>query len=166
MREVRRAAIQAQKNCKETLPRARRLTKEMMLYWKKYDKVEKEHRKRAEKEALEQRKLDEEMREVGGMEIVVLIGGSFVFCLQHIVFLLSLLQAKRQQRKLNFLITQTELYAHFMSGKASVGGPEGDTAQEEILRKLEDTAGQRQIDIGGGVMVNTGQEDYGMNSSF
>ena len=65
MREVRRAAIQAQKNCKETLPRARRLTKEMMLYWKKYDKVEKEHRKRAEKEAQEQRKLDEEMREVG-----------------------------------------------------------------------------------------------------
>ncbi|KAG8011195.1 DNA helicase INO80 [Nibea albiflora] len=131
MREVRRAAIQAQKNCKETLPRARRLTKEMMLYWKKYDKVEKEHRKRAEKEALEQRKLDEEMRE-----------------------------AKRQQRKLNFLITQTELYAHFMSGKASIAGPEGDTAQEEILRKLEDTAAQRQIDIGGGVMVNMGHEDY------
>ncbi|XP_069014594.1 chromatin-remodeling ATPase INO80 [Embiotoca jacksoni] len=131
MREVRRAAIQAQKNCKETLPRARRLTKEMMLYWKKYDKVEKEHRKRAEKEALEQRKLDEEMRE-----------------------------AKRQQRKLNFLITQTELYAHFMSGKANVGGPGGDTAQEEILRKLEDTAAQRQIDIGGGVMVNMSQEDY------
>lgn len=45
-----------------------------MLYWKKYDKVEKEHRKRAEKEALEQRKLDEEMREVGGMEIVVFRG--------------------------------------------------------------------------------------------
>ncbi|KAM4521959.1 chromatin-remodeling ATPase INO80 isoform 1-T2 [Odontesthes bonariensis] len=131
MREVRRAAIQAQKNCKETLPRARRLTKEMMLYWKKYDKVEKEHRKRAEKEALEQRKLDEEMRE-----------------------------AKRQQRKLNFLITQTELYAHFMGGKASIGGPVGDPAQEEILRKLEDNAAQRQIDIGGGVMVNMGQEDY------
>ncbi|XP_063758516.1 chromatin-remodeling ATPase INO80 isoform X4 [Eleginops maclovinus] len=134
MREVRRAAIQAQKNCKETLPRARRLTKEMMLYWKKYDKVEKEHRKRAEKEALEQRKLDEEMKE-----------------------------AKRQQRKLNFLITQTELYAHFMGGKASMGGPDGDTAQEEILRKLEDNAGHRQIDIGGGVMVNMGQEDYDSN---
>ncbi|KAJ0061062.1 hypothetical protein NL108_005843, partial [Boleophthalmus pectinirostris] len=126
MREVRRAAIQAQKNCKETLPRARRLTKEMMLYWKKYDKVEKEHRKRAEKEALEQRKLDEEMRE-----------------------------AKRQQRKLNFLITQTELYAHFMSGK----GP-GAEGQDEILQKLEDSAPHRQIDIGGGVMVNMGQEDY------
>uniref|UniRef100_A0A8C2KU13 Chromatin-remodeling ATPase INO80 n=1 Tax=Cyprinus carpio TaxID=7962 RepID=A0A8C2KU13_CYPCA len=128
MREVRRAAIQAQKNCKETLPRARRLTKEMLLYWKKYDKVEKEHRKRAEKEALEQRKLDEEMRE-----------------------------AKRQQRKLNFLITQTELYAHFMGGKQNAGG---DGTQEDILRKLEDNTSQRQINIGGGVMVNVGQEDY------
>lgn len=70
-------------------------------------------------------------------------------------------QAKRQQRKLNFLITQTELYAHFMSGKANIGGVEGDPAQEEILRKLEDNSAQRQIDIGGGVMVNAGQEDYG-----
>ncbi len=52
-----------------------------------------------------------------------------------------------------------------MSGKASMGGSEGDTAQEEILRKLEDTAAQRQIDIGGGVMVNMGQEDYGMTGS-
>ncbi|XP_062973777.1 chromatin-remodeling ATPase INO80 [Elgaria multicarinata webbii] len=131
MREVRRAAIQAQKNCKETLPRARRLTKEMLLYWKKYEKVEKEHRKRAEKEALEQRKLDEEMRE-----------------------------AKRQQRKLNFLITQTELYAHFMSRKRDIGH---DGIQEEILRKLEDSSIQRQIDIGGGVVVNITQEDYDSN---
>ncbi|KAJ8356281.1 hypothetical protein SKAU_G00190750 [Synaphobranchus kaupii] len=128
MREVRRAAMQAQKSCRETLPRARRLTKEMLLYWKKYEKVEKEHRKRAEKEALEQRKLDEEMRE-----------------------------AKRQQRKLNFLITQTELYAHFMGGKNNAGA---DGMQEEILRKLEDSSTHRQIDIGGGVMVNVGQEDY------
>lgn len=80
-------------------------------------------------------------------------------------FFLCLSQAKRQQRKLNFLITQTELYAHFMGGKASGGGPEGGTSQEEILSKLEDTGAHRQIDIGGGVMVNMGQEDYGTNSS-
>ncbi|XP_048106191.1 chromatin-remodeling ATPase INO80 isoform X1 [Alosa alosa] len=129
MREVRRAAIQAQKNCKETLPRARRLTKEMLLYWKKYEKVEKEHRKRAEKEALEQRRLDEEMKE-----------------------------AKRQQRKLNFLITQTELYAHFIGSKQNLAG--GHSTQDEILKKLEDKTSQRQIDIGGGVIVNMGQEDY------
>ncbi|MEE6491938.1 hypothetical protein FKM82_016432 [Ascaphus truei] len=128
MREVRRAALQAQKNCKETVPRARRLTKEMSLYWKKYDKVEKEHRKRAEKEALEQRKLDEEMRE-----------------------------AKRQQRKLNFLITQTELYAHFVSRKREPGA---DGLQEEILRKLEDSSSRRQIGAGGVVFLNITQEDY------
>lgn len=66
-------------------------------------------------------------------------------------------QAKRQQRKLNFLITQTELYAHFMGGKQNAA----DSTQDEILRKLEDNSGQRQIDIGGGVMVNVGREDYG-----
>ncbi|XP_066464735.1 chromatin-remodeling ATPase INO80 [Eleutherodactylus coqui] len=125
MREVRRAAIQAQRNCKETLPRARKLTKEMSLYWKKYDKVEKEHRKRAEKEALEQRKLDEEMRE-----------------------------AKRQQRKLNFLITQTELYAHFVSRKQDTGP---DAMQEEILRKLEDSSTPQQT---GGSSLSMPQEDY------
>ena len=36
----------------------------MLVYWKKYEKVEREHRKRAEKEALEQRKVEDEMREV------------------------------------------------------------------------------------------------------
>ncbi|CAH8435177.1 unnamed protein product [Schistosoma turkestanicum] len=45
-------------------------------------------RRRAEKAAAEQRKAD-----------------------------LELLEARRQQRKLNFLITQTELYAHFMAKK-------------------------------------------------
>ena len=36
----------------------------MLFYWKKYEKVEKEHRKKAEKEAIEQRKIDFEMNEV------------------------------------------------------------------------------------------------------
>jgi len=40
------------------------MSREMLVYWKKYEKVEKEHRKRAEKEAMEQRKLDDEFREV------------------------------------------------------------------------------------------------------
>lgn len=48
-----------------------------------------------------------------------------------------------------------------MSGKASMTGPGGDMAQEEILKKLEDNSAQRQIDVGGGIMVNMGQEDYG-----
>ncbi|KAF8774352.1 Chromatin-remodeling ATPase INO80 like protein [Argiope bruennichi] len=105
-REVRKSTLVSQKLVKDIPTRARRLTKEMMLYWKRYEKVEKEHRKRAEKEAQEQLRLDIELRE-----------------------------AKRQQRKLNFLITQTELYAHFMSRK--VTGLR-DVQEEQILRQLDE----------------------------
>lgn len=34
------------------------------MYWKKYERTEKEQRRKAEKEAVEQRKIDDEMREV------------------------------------------------------------------------------------------------------
>jgi len=49
---------------KDAVARARRLSKEMQAYWKRFDKVEKEHRRKAEKEAMEQRKMDMEFREV------------------------------------------------------------------------------------------------------
>ena len=49
---------------KDAVTRARRLSKEMQAYWKRFDKVEKEHRRKAEKEAMEQRKMDMEFREV------------------------------------------------------------------------------------------------------
>ncbi len=64
-------------------------TVKMAVYWRKYEKEEKEAKKKAEKEAIEKRKREEETRE-----------------------------AKRQQRKLNFLLTQTELYGHFIAKKA------------------------------------------------
>ena len=70
MRECRRAALQSQKTMKDTPSRARRLTREMLIYWKRFEKVEKEHRKRAEKEAQEQRKLDVELREVSSISCI------------------------------------------------------------------------------------------------
>ena len=42
---------------------------------------------------------------------------------------------KRQQRKLNFLITQTELYAHFMARKMT-GATESE--KDAILSRLEE----------------------------
>lgn len=109
-REVRRSALGAQKAGRDVAgSRGRRLAREMSLYWKRFEKVEKEHRRRAEREAQEQLRMDIELRE-----------------------------AKRQQRKLNFLITQTELYAHFMSRKISGGGP--DLRQDEILQNLDESA--------------------------
>ncbi|XP_052873524.1 chromatin-remodeling ATPase INO80 [Anopheles cruzii] len=101
MRVSRQKAMQSQKLMKDTVWRAKRLTREMQVYWKRYDKVERETKRRMEREAEEQRKID--------VEIV---------------------EAKRQQRKLNFLITQTELYAHFMSRKL------GNVSAEEQLKIL------------------------------
>nr|CAD7431166.1 unnamed protein product [Timema monikensis] len=106
MKHWRQKAMQSQKNMKEILWRAKRLTREMQAYWKRYDRVERETRRRQEKEAEEQRKLDGE-----------------------------LMEAKRQQRKLNFLITQTELYAHFMSRKLGGANPQ---EQLRILSQLEE----------------------------
>lgn len=83
-----------------------------MMYWKRNEKLEKDRRKKAEKAQQEKRKKEEEERE-----------------------------ARRQQRKFNFLITQTELYAHFMQKKmgqtsgmwmrsmARVGMVQGELAQ-------------------------------------
>ena len=39
MRECRRSALQSQKNMKDTPSRARRLTREMLIYWKRFEKV-------------------------------------------------------------------------------------------------------------------------------
>ena len=70
----------------------------------------------------------------------------------------SVPQARRQQRKLNFLITQTELYAHFMSRKLT---GEGDEQKEQILSRLEDHTPKRQLTIQGGVLVDVEEDDYG-----
>lgn len=102
----RQRAMQSQRVMRETVWRAKRLTREMQGYWKRYDRTERETRRRMEKEAEEQRKHDVELNE-----------------------------AKRQQRKLNFLITQTELYAHFMSRKLGNGSEE---EQLKILSQLDE----------------------------
>lgn len=61
---------------------------QMLIYWRKNEKDELLARKKAEKEALDRAKAEEEARE-----------------------------SKRQSRKLNFLLTQTELYSHFIGKK-------------------------------------------------
>lgn len=113
---VRQKAMESQKRQKETIWRAKRLTREMMSYWKKFDRVERENRRRQEKEAEEQRKMDVE-----------------------------LVEAKRQQRKLNFLITQTELYAHFISqqGDELDEDFEDDDETLRILNQLDEEAPAR-----------------------
>ena len=51
MRAVRQKAMLSQRFTKETHSRAKRLTREMQNYWKKFDRVEKQQRRIEEKEA-------------------------------------------------------------------------------------------------------------------
>ena len=77
----------------------------MLLYWRKNEKDELAARKKAEKEALEKAKAEEEARE-----------------------------SKRQARKLNFLLTQTELYSHFIGKKIKTADAEkGDADTDESI---------------------------------
>ncbi|XP_067943533.1 chromatin-remodeling ATPase INO80-like isoform X2 [Watersipora subatra] len=105
-RQKRKEALASHKSVSSIQSRMKRICREVVTYWKRFEKVEKMQMKKVQKEAQEQRKQD-----------------------------LNLLEAKRQARKLNFLITQTELYAHFMANKIT-GSTEADKAA--ILSRLED----------------------------
>lgn len=56
------------------------------------------------------------------------------------------MEAKRQRRKLNFLITQTELYAHFMQKKLNTV-EDGDSGADRILRQLDEDRDPRLASI-------------------
>ncbi|KAJ2777650.1 putative DNA helicase ino80 [Coemansia interrupta] len=102
---------------KEIQMRTRRSMREVLFFWKRHEKEERELRKRAEKEAAERLKLEEEARE-----------------------------ARRQARKLNFLITQTELYSHFIGSKIS---GDADAASGPAVSEVTDKPAQdfNQIDF-------------------
>ena len=84
----KRPFIRTVKVGKEIQTKAKKLMREMMVFWKKNEKEERDVRKREQKEALDRAKVEEEKRE-----------------------------AARQARKLEFLISQTELYSHFVGNK-------------------------------------------------
>lgn len=86
-REARRI-ISRTKAPKEVQIKAKRIMRELLVYYRGNEKRERESKRKADKEAIDRAKKDDEMREV-----------------------------KRQARKLNFLITQTELYSHFVGNK-------------------------------------------------
>jgi SNF2 family DNA or RNA helicase len=87
---------------------ARRSMKEMLGFWKRNEREERELRKRAEKEAIERRRIEEEQRE-----------------------------ARRQAKKLNFLITQTELYSHFVGRRKQTTESSIDTANAALSKDTD-----------------------------
>lgn len=94
-KETKKMWTRQNRLAKDAQNRSRKQMREMLVFWKRNEKEERELRRRAEKEAAEQRRVEEEQRE-----------------------------ARRQAKKLNFLLTQTELFSHFMANKPS--NPIGD----------------------------------------
>ncbi|RVX09718.1 DNA helicase INO80 [Vitis vinifera] len=102
--------------------RTRKLARDMLVFWKRVDKEMAELRKKEEREAAEALRREQELREV-----------------------------KRQQQRLNFLITQTELFSHFMQNKATsqpsealpVDG-EKPKDQELLVSSSDDVPGEEQ----------------------
>lgn len=86
--QARRPFTRTAKANKDMQAKAKRLMREMLVFWKKNEREERDVRKRELKEAIDRAKVEEEKRE-----------------------------AARQARKLEFLISQTELYSHFVGNK-------------------------------------------------
>lgn len=111
-REAKRWKYKTTKSIKDLQNKARRGMREMLTFWRKNEREERDLQKKAEKEALDLAKKEEEERE-----------------------------AQRQARKLNFLISQTELYTHFIANKISPqDNPEdnniGDTGDKKTAKDL------------------------------
>ncbi|KAL6593915.1 hypothetical protein ACP70R_048816 [Stipagrostis hirtigluma subsp. patula] len=93
-REVKLKVSRSLKLMRCAAIRTRKLARDMLIFWKRVDKEQYELRKKEERAAAEALKREEELRE-----------------------------AKRQQQRLNFLLSQTELYSHFMQNKAGDSAP-------------------------------------------
>jgi len=87
-KEAKRWQLRTNKGTKDLQARAKRVMRDMMGFWKRNEREERDLRKAAEKQELENARKEEADRE-----------------------------AARQKRKLNFLISQTELYSHFIGKK-------------------------------------------------
>ena len=108
------------------------MAKEVNQYWRRVEKEKRDAQKIAEKKEIERMKLEEEMRE-----------------------------AKRQQKKLNFLLTQTELFGHFISRKIQPSEPEkvaetGEDGEEVGKEKTEEE--MRMIVVPEGAHLTTGEQ--------
>ena len=97
-KEAKRWQLRTNKGTKDVQARAKRSMREMMSFWKRNERAERDLRKNAEKQELENARKAEADRE-----------------------------SNRQKRKLNFLIEQTELYAHFIERKIKTDEVEKST---------------------------------------
>ncbi|ROV88006.1 hypothetical protein VSDG_09171 [Cytospora chrysosperma] len=133
-KEAKRWQLRTNKGTKDLQARAKRVMRDMMSFWKRNEREERDLRKAAEKQELENARKQEADRE-----------------------------AARQKRKLNFLISQTELYSHFIGKKIKTHEVERSTDNPDLA--TEGTApdpNTMDVDEGGG----DGQSTTGKVTKF
>jgi len=117
-KEAKRWQLKTNKGTKDLQARAKRVMREMMSFWKRNEREERDLRRAAEKQEIENAKKAEADRE-----------------------------ANRQKRKLNFLISQTELYSHFIGKKIKTDEVERSTDHPDVA-VAEKSNSHAPIDIG------------------
>ncbi|PVI07533.1 hypothetical protein DM02DRAFT_608629 [Periconia macrospinosa] len=117
-KEARRWQMRTNKSMKDVQARAKRSMREMLSFWKRNERDERDQRKMAERQELENAKKAEADRE-----------------------------ANRQKRKLNFLISQTELYSHFIGKKARTDEIERSTDDADAAAADAPAPGGPDIDV-------------------
>ena len=117
-KEAKRWQLRTNKGTKDLQARAKRVMRDMMGFWKRNEREERDLRKAAEKQELENARKEEADRE-----------------------------AARQKRKLNFLISQTELYSHFIGKKIKTDEVERSTDHPDEVAANKDKIPENRLDI-------------------
>ena len=108
-KERRKMLAKTKKNVKDYVLRAKRLNKEVIVYWKRRGKELNDLKKKREKIKQELRKKEEEKRE-----------------------------QRKQKRKIEYLIKQSDIYAHIMAEKLGIKDQSPATAAGDSLLTRED----------------------------
>ncbi|KAK4138470.1 INO80-like protein [Trichocladium antarcticum] len=117
-KEAKRWQLRTNKGTKDLQARAKRVMRDMMGFWKRNEREERDLRKAAEKQELENARKEEADRE-----------------------------AARQKRKLNFLISQTELYSHFIGKKIKTDEVERSTDHPDEVAANKDKIPENRLNI-------------------
>ncbi|KAJ2902193.1 putative ino80-like protein [Zalerion maritima] len=117
-KEAKRWQLRTNKGQKDMQARAKRVMRDMMSFWKRNEREERDLRKAAERQELENARQEEAKRE-----------------------------AARQKRKLNFLISQTELYSHFIGKKIKTTEVERSTDHPDEAKDDKQPNEQPDLDV-------------------
>lgn len=116
-KEAKRWQAKTNKGTKDLQARAKRVMREMMSFWKRNEREERDLRRAAERQEIESAKKADADRE-----------------------------ANRQKRKLNFLISQTELYSHFIGKKMKTDEVERSTDHPDVAPASTES-GSNTVDV-------------------